>query len=101
MKLLVIIDSEKSGLKTSDLNLLGFFEKKESLKVSAFALGEEPENLSNTPSALKQVFFHKDLQFYNPKGYASVLKFCHFNSDNENKRLFSLFNSLFKSAFFK
>ena len=57
MKLLVIIDSEKSGLKSSDLNLLGFFEQKENLEVSAFALGEEPESLSETASALKHVFF--------------------------------------------
>ena len=74
MKLLVIIDSEKSGLKSSDLNLLGFFEQKENLEVSAFALGEEPENLSETPSALKTVFFHKELQFYNPIARSAVLK---------------------------
>ena len=74
MKLLVIIDSEKSGLKISDLNLLGFFEQKGALEVSAFALGEEPESLSETPSALKHVFFHKDLQFYNPIGHSAVLK---------------------------
>ena len=74
MKLLVIIDSAKEGFKSSDLNLLGFFEQKDSLEVSAFGLGEEPENLSDTPLALKQVFFHKDLQSYNPTGYASALK---------------------------
>ena len=74
MKLLVIIDSEKSGLKASDLSLLGFFEQKEELEVSAFALGEEPENLSETPINLKHVFFHKDLQSYNPIGHSAVLK---------------------------
>ncbi|MCZ0933207.1 MAG: electron transfer flavoprotein subunit alpha/FixB family protein [Oligoflexia bacterium] len=74
MKLLVIIDSEKSGLKTSDLSLLGFFEQQEALELSAFALGEEPENLSEIPLALKCVFFHRDLQFYNPIGYSAVLK---------------------------
>ena len=74
MKLLVIIDSEKSGLKTSDLNLLGFFEQKESLEVSAFSVGEEPEKLLESPLALKHVFFHKDLQFYNPIGRSAVLK---------------------------
>ena len=74
MKLLVIVDSEKSGLKVSDLSLLGFFEQQEALEVSAFALGEKPENLSEAPSALKHAFFHKDLQFYNPIGYSTVLK---------------------------
>ena len=73
MKLLVIIDSEKSGLKTSDLNLLGFFEQQENLEVSAFGLGEEPKKLE-APTALKHVFFHKDLQYYNPLGYFAVLK---------------------------
>ena len=74
MKLLVIIDSEKSGLKTSDLNLLGFFEQQENLEVSAFAIGEESEKLVESPSALKHVFFHKDLKYYNPLGYCAVLK---------------------------
>ncbi|MDE0092042.1 MAG: hypothetical protein OXN83_02010, partial [Oligoflexia bacterium] len=68
MRLLVIIHSEKSGLKDSDLNLLGFFEQQEALEVSALALGEEPEKLLETPTALKHVFFHKDLKFYNPIG---------------------------------
>ena len=75
MKLLVVINSEKSGLKLSDLNLLAYFEQKENLEVSALALGEEPEKLSEeTPSALKHVFFHKDLEFYNPIACSAVLK---------------------------
>ena len=74
MKLLVIIDSDKSGLKSSDLNLLGFFEQKENLEVSALAIGEKPEKLSETPAALKHVFFNKELQVYNPLGYSAVLK---------------------------
>ena len=74
MKLLVIIHSEKSGLKVSDLNLLGFFEQKEGLEVSALALGEKPESLSETPLALKHVFFHKSLGTYNPLGHSAVLK---------------------------
>ena len=74
MKLLVVIHSEKSGLKASDLNLLGFFEQQENMEVSALALGEEPENLSETPLALKHVFFNESLGFYNPLGYSAVLK---------------------------
>ena len=74
MKLLVVIHSEKSGLKASDLNLLGFFEQQEDIEVSALALGEEPENLSDTPLSLKHVFFHESLAFYNPLGYSAILK---------------------------
>lgn len=77
MKLLVVLDSSKSALKTSDLELLGFFEEQKNFSVSSIALGEKPENFSseNTPSSLKHFFFHENLAHYNPKAYAEVLKF--------------------------
>ena len=76
MKLLVVIDSSKQGLKVSDLELLGFFEQK-GLCVSALAVGEKPENFSEeeVPFNLKHFFFNEDLKFYNPKGYSELLKF--------------------------
>ena len=74
MNLLVIIDSSKEGLKVSDLELLGFLEE-QGAKVSAFAVGEEPENFEeNRPLNLKHFFFHEDLKFYNPKAYGELLK---------------------------
>ena len=74
MKLLVIIDSSREGLKNSDLELLGFFEKK-GIDISALAVGEEPENFAdNKPLNLKHFFFHKALRFYNPKAYGELLK---------------------------
>ena len=80
MRILVVIESTKKGLRTSDLNLLGFFEQKDFLELSALALGEkpegwseEPEFLASLPLALKHVFFHEDLKFYNPKAYLAVL----------------------------
>jgi len=75
MKILVIVDSFKDGLKSSDLNLIGFFEQQQ-FDVQAFALGEKPENFSQleSPLALKKKFFHKDLSVYNPLSYVSVIK---------------------------
>ena len=74
MKVLVVIDSDKKGFRASDLNLLGFFEQQESFQISGLALGEKPESLSAIPKALKHVFFHEDLKFYNPKAYSSLLQ---------------------------
>lgn len=75
MKILVILDSTKEGLKNTDLDLIGFFEK-QGLQVSALALGEKPEQFSKTvlPFCLKHFCFHKDLSFYNPLSYATILK---------------------------
>lgn len=75
MQVLIVIDSSKEGLKVPDLELLGFFEEK-AVEVSAFAVGEKPENFSekDLPSRLKHFFFHEDLRFYNPKAYGEVLK---------------------------
>ena len=75
MKILVIIDSTKETLKTSDLDLLGFFEE-QGAKVSAIALGEKPKNFEkkNLPSLLNHFFFHEDLAFYHPKAYSEILK---------------------------
>ena len=74
MKFLVIVDSLKEGLKISDMELLGFFEE-QGLEVSAFAVGEEPENFEeNKPFNLKHFFFHQDLSFYNPRAYGEILK---------------------------
>ena len=76
MKILVMIDGSKEGLKTSDLDLAGFFEE-QAFNVSAFAVGEKPEIFSqeNSPACLKHFFFHEDLKFYNPKAYEALLKF--------------------------
>ena len=76
MNLLVLIDSAKEGFKASDLELIGFFESQDSLTVSALALGERPEDFSqeNSPACMKHFFFHKDLQFYNPKAYGELCK---------------------------
>ncbi len=75
MKVLLIIDSSKEGLKTSDLELLGFLEE-QGIEVSALAIGKEPDLFSEKekPSNLKHFFFHKDLSFYSPKTYAELLK---------------------------
>jgi len=75
MKVLVVADSSKNGLKTPDLELLGFFEE-QGLEVSAFAIGEKPDYSSEqeNPFRLKHFFFHEDLKFYNPKAYKEVLK---------------------------
>ncbi len=75
MKTLVVMDSSKRGLKTSDLELLGYLEEK-GFEVSALALGEEPENFKkdSLPLNLKSFFFHEDLSFYNPLAYVEVLK---------------------------
>ena len=75
MKILVIINSSKEGLKTSDLDLVGFFEE-QGLSVSALAVGEKPDVFSQEqyPASLKSVFFHEDLSFYNPKAYGEISK---------------------------
>ena len=75
MKILALIDSSKEGLKISDLELIGFFEK-QGLEISALALGERPDDFSEKdgPSTLKHFFFHEDLRFYNPKAYGKLLK---------------------------
>lgn len=73
MKLLVVINSTAEGFKSSDLDLLGFFEQNKNLSVSALAVGEKPKNIKDTPLALKHAFFHEDLKFYNPQAYASVV----------------------------
>ena len=75
MKILIFIESEKTGFKISDLELLGFFEEK-GQEVVGVAVGEEPENLNKTllPLNLKYTFFHKDLIPYHPQGLAFVLK---------------------------
>ena len=73
-KILIIIESQKSGLKTSDLDILGFFEKQDNVEVSALALGEKPEELKDQPLALKHAFFHESLKYYNPKALSQVVK---------------------------
>ena len=73
-KILVVIESNKYGLKQADLNLLGFFESQEAHEVSALALGEKPDSLENIPSALKHVFFNESLSYYHPKAFSEVLK---------------------------
>lgn len=75
MNILIIINSSKQGLKTSDLNLLGFFEKQK-LHVTGFAIGQKPDNFSKTncPKNLKSYFFHEDLKFYDPKVYSDILQ---------------------------
>lgn len=74
MKILVLIESTAQGFRTSDLNLLGFFEQKESVEVLGLALGEKPESLGEVPLALKSAFFHEDLKFYNPKAHLALLQ---------------------------
>ena len=83
MKLLILIDSSKEGLKPSDLDLLGFFETSDScfegegsVQVSALALGERPDNFSekNLPAGVRHFFFSEKLKFYNPKAYGTALK---------------------------
>ena len=60
MKILILIDSSKKGLKVSDLELIGFLEG-QGLKVSALAIGEKPENFSekDQPSSLNYFFSMK------------------------------------------
>ncbi len=75
MKLLAVIDSSKEGLKSPDLELLGFFQE-QGLDVTAFAFGERPKSFSEkeAPAGLKHVFFHEGLKFYNPTARAEILK---------------------------
>ena len=72
---LVLINSSKEGLKSSDLGLVGFFEE-QGWRVSAFAIGERPETFSpkQYPSCLKHIFFHKNLSVYNPIAYGELCK---------------------------
>lgn len=75
MNILLIINSSKEGLKSSDLDLLGFFEE-QGFSVSALALGEKPDTFSQeqAPTCLKHFSFHQDLIFYNPKAYGELCK---------------------------
>lgn len=75
MKSLVFIESQKNGFKTSDLELLGFLESS-GIDVTGVAVGEKPENLTDIPFNLKQVFFHSELRFYSPQRKAQVLSLC-------------------------
>ena len=73
MKTLLFIDSSEEGFKKSDLELLGFFEKK-GQPVSAVAVGVKPSISPPAPANLKYVFFHESLKFYHPQGLAKALK---------------------------
>ena len=107
-KVLVVIESSKSGLKASDLNILGFFESQENMEVSALALGEKPDSLEEAPLALKHAFFNKQLEFYNPKSLAEVLKhylkeysqdFVVSSSSSKTKDYFPFLSAELKSPF--
>jgi len=108
-KLLVVIESHKEGLKSSDLNLLGFFENQENIELSAFALGEQPEALKEVPLTLKHAFFHEELKFYNPKALSEILKnylkeenydFVISSSSNKTKDYFPFLSAELKSPYF-
>ncbi|MGI9548809.1 MAG: electron transfer flavoprotein subunit alpha/FixB family protein [Bdellovibrionales bacterium] len=75
MKILVVIGSSKQGLSRPDLELVGYLEEK-GHEVSAFALGEEPDDFKNSPhpACLKSYFFDESLKTYNPVGCSFVLK---------------------------
>ena len=75
MKILVVIGSSKQGLNHPDLELVAYLEEK-GHEVSAFALGEEPDNFKSSPCpvALKSYFFDESLKTYNPVGCSFVLK---------------------------
>ena len=75
MKILVVVDSSKQGLKLPDLELLGYLEEK-GYAVSALSLGEKPENFQKEkwPLQLKYFYTHERLKFYNPSGSVEVLK---------------------------
>ena len=76
MKILVVIDSTKEGLKLTDLELMGFFEEQKGVSLSALAIGEKPKAFSEEdgPSHLKHFFFHENFKFYNPKAYSQLLQ---------------------------
>ena len=107
-KILVVIESSNSGWKTSDLNILGFFEKQENIEVSALALGEKPNPLKEAPFALKHVFFNEKLSYYNPKALSEVLKnylkehphdFIVSSSSSKTKDYFPFLAADFKSPY--
>ena len=73
MKILVVLESLKTGFKTTDLELLGFFEE-QGFDVQALALGEKPETLEKIPKSLKFTFFSPIFSHYNPRGLALSVK---------------------------
>ena len=73
MKILVVLESLKTGFKTIDLELLGFFEE-QGFDVQALALGEKPETLEKIPKSLKFTFFSPILNHYNPRALALSVK---------------------------
>ena len=73
MKILVVLNSSKSGLNLSDLKLLGFLEEQE-FDVHALAIGEKPEKSFRLPSNLKHTVFSESFKYYNPEGLAFGVK---------------------------
>jgi len=71
MKILVLVESSKEGLRVPDLELLGYLEEKGS-DVSAVAFGEKA-NLKDWPLNLKGGFYDEELTFYNPLAVAQIL----------------------------
>ena len=78
MKTLLFIDSSKEGLKTSDIELLGFLESK-GFDVDAVAVGQSPASLTKeqTPKSLKFKLFDDELKKYNPHAYAHIINNLH------------------------
>lgn len=73
MKILVVLNSSKSGLNFSDLKLLGFFEE-QGFDVYALAIGEKPEKPFHLPLNLKYTAFNKAFEYHNPEGLAFGVK---------------------------
>ena len=74
MKILVVLNSEKSGISLSDLKLLKFFEEQDGFETEALLIGEEPDTLPPLPKSLKYTCFHPGFQYYNPEALALGLK---------------------------
>ena len=73
MKILVVLNSSKAGLKSADLKLLGFFEEK-GFDVQAMAIGQKPEVPYPIPESLKHTVFSADFVQHNPEGLAVGVK---------------------------
>ena len=73
MKVLVVLNSSKSGFPASDLKLLGFFEK-QNFDVCALAIGERPEKSFHSPLHLKYTVFDKAFAYYHPEALAFGMK---------------------------
>ena len=110
MKVLVVIDSTKEGLKLADLELMGFFEEQKGVSLSALAIGEKPKAFSEEdgPFHLKHFFFHENFKFYNPKAYSQLLQSylekeqvdCVISTATlKTKDYFPYLSALFKSPF--